>query len=145
MTPPTRQEINPYDDLDGRVACEHFCGKSLEEAEAMFRENSIYYQSDLMWMGTAAFRFYLPAVVRFVRHETADISDFVAHFARTLEFRLEHEPQELAPVATQLAELCDYIIEHWSRFEAGSEPYGDVGVRYMSLREAFSRLAGEIG
>ena len=37
MTLPTRQEINPYDDLDGRVACEHFLGKSLNEAEALFR------------------------------------------------------------------------------------------------------------
>ena len=143
MTLPSRQEINPYDDLDGRVASEHFFGKSLEEAEAMFRESSIFYQSDLMWMGAQAFCFYLPAVVRFVRQETADISDFVAHFAGTLEFRLEHEPQELAPVATQLAELCGYITEHWSRFEAGSEPYGDVGARYMLLCEGFSRLARE--
>ena len=109
----------------------------------MFRESSIYYQSDLMWMGAAAFRFYLPAVVRFVRHEAADISDFVAHFAGTLEYRLEHEPQELAPVATQLAELCDYIIEHWPSLEAGTEPYGDVGVQYMSLREACSGLGRE--
>jgi len=51
----------------------------------------------------------------------------------------------LAPVATQLAELCDYIIDHWPSLEAGTEPYGDVGVRYMSLREAFSRLAPEAG
>ena len=82
MTLPNRQEINPHDDLDGRVACEHFFGKSLEEAEAMFRASPIYYQSDLMWMGAAAFRFYLPAVVRFVRHETSDISDFVRAFCR---------------------------------------------------------------
>ena len=127
MTLPNRQEIKPHDDLDGRVACEHFFGKSLEEAEAMFRASPIYYQSDLMWMGAAAFRFYLPAVVRFVRHETSDISDFVAHFAGTLEFRLEYEPQKLAPVATPLTDLCYYIIEHWSSFAAGTEPYGDVG------------------
>jgi hypothetical protein len=143
MTLPTRQEINPHDDLDGRVACEHFFGKSLEEAEALFHENDIYYQSDLMWMGAPAFRFYLPAVARFIQHETGDISDFVAHFAGTLEFRLEYEARELTPVAPQLVELCDYLLEHWSRFEKGTTAYGDVGIRYMSLRESFSRLAQE--
>lgn len=140
MTLPTRQEINPYDDLDGRVACKHFFGKGLEEAEALFRENDIYYQSDLMWMGAVAFRFYLPAAARFIQN-AGDVSDFVAHFASTLEFRLEYEAQELTPVAPQLIELCDYLLQHWSTFEEGTAAYDDVGVRYMSLRESFSRLA----
>ena len=143
MTLPTPQEINPYDDLDGRVACEHFLGKSLDEAEALFRENDIYYQSDLMWMGAPAFRFYLPAVFQFVRHQTGDISDFISHFAGTLEFRLEHEAGELTPVASQLAEFCSYIIDHWSRFSEGTEAYGDVRARFEVLRTAFSRLCQE--
>ena len=141
---PTRQEICPHDDLDGRVACEHFLGKSLEEAEALFRESPIYYQSDLMWMGPVAFRYYLPAVVRFVRSEAAtDDSDFIAHFASTLESRLEHEPQELQPVAEQLVTLCGYIVEHWSRFESGAEAYADVHTRYQTLQQVFSRLPAE--
>lgn len=143
MTLPTRQEINPFDDLDGRVACEHFVGKSLDEAESLFRENDIYYQSDLMWMGAPAFRFYLPAVVRFVRRETGDISDFIAHFTGTLEFRLEHEADELMPVASQLADFCVYVIEHWAGFSEGAERYGDVRVRLETLRETFSRLCQE--
>jgi hypothetical protein len=142
MTLPTRQEINPHDDLDGRVACEHFLGKSLEEAEVLFRESSIHYQSDLMWMGAVAFRYYLPAVVRFIRSEAAD-SDFVSHFCGTLEFRLEHESAELLPVAEQLATLCGYIIDHWARFEAGAEAYGDIRARFATLHEAFSRLTQE--
>lgn len=143
MTLPSRQEINPHDDLDGRLACEHFYGKTLEEAEALFRENDIYYQSDLLWMGVPAFRFYLSAVDRFIRHATEDISDFVAHFASTLESRLEQDARELTSVAAQLLELCDYILEHWAKFEIGTATYGDVGVRYMSLRDSFSRLARE--
>lgn len=61
VTLPTAEELNPYDDLDGRVACRHFLGKSLAEAEALFRENEIYYQEDLMWMGAKAFCFYVQA------------------------------------------------------------------------------------
>jgi len=145
MPLPTRQEICPHDDLDGRVACEHFLGRNLVQAEALFRENSIYYQGDLMWMGVVAFRYYLPAVVLFVQSEAAtDDSDFIAHFASTLEFRLEYEAQDLQPVAEQLALLCCYIIEHWSRFESGSEFYDDVRTRYQTLHQTFSRLAAEI-
>jgi hypothetical protein len=140
MTLPTRQEINPHDDLDGRTACEHFLGKTLEEAEALFRESPIYYQSDLMWMGAVAFRYYLPAVVQFIRSEAAD-SDFVSHFCGTLEFRLEHESAELPPVAEELAALCGYVLDHWSRFEAGAEAYGDIRGRFAKLRDAFSRVA----
>jgi hypothetical protein len=141
MPLPTRQEICPHDDLDGRVACEHFLGRSLEEAEALFRASSMYYQEDFMWMGAVAFRFYLPAVVQFVRSEAAtDDSDFIAHFAGTLEFRLEHESQELQPAAEQLVILCGYVVEHWSRFERGAKAYGDVRARYQTLQQAFSRL-----
>jgi hypothetical protein len=97
-----------------------------------------------MWVGAVAFRYYLPAVVQFVRSEAAtDDSDFIAHFASTLEFRLEHEPQELQPVAEQLADLCRYIVEHWSLFESGSEFYDDVRTRYQTLQQTFSRPTAE--
>ncbi len=144
MPLPTRQEISPYDDLDGRVACRNFLGKTLEEAEALFHENSLYYESDLMWMGPLAFRYYLPAVAEFVRSEAAtDDSDFIAAFATTLKFRFEYEPEEMRPVAQQLAVLCGYIVEYWSRFESGSEVYGDVRTRYQLLQQTFSNLATE--
>ena len=140
MRLPTRQEINPFGDLDGRDACEHFFGKDLEEAEALFRENDLYYQGDLLWMGPSAFRFYLPAVFRFVHRSTDDISEFVSHFSNTLAFRLKHEADELTPVASQLAEFCSYVIGHWSKFSDGAAAYGDVRARYERLRIAFSGM-----
>ena len=139
MTIPSRQDINVYDSLDERSACEHFLGKSLDEAEALFRESPLYYQGDMMWMGIAAFRYYLPAAVRYIRGEAAD-SDFVACFSGTLEFRLEYESQGLAPVAEQLVALCDYVLEHWSRFEDGADAYGDIHTRYQTLRQTFSQM-----
>ena len=123
-----------------RAACEHFFGKSLEQAVELFRSNHIYYQEDLRWMGPRPFRFYLPAAIRFIRHETDDISGFIALFAGTLEFRLEHEAQKLKPVAAQLVELCDFLLEQWSKYGTGTEVYGDLRVRYRSLRESLSRL-----
>ena len=110
MPLPTREEICPYNDLDGLSACEHFLGKSLEEAEALFRESSIYYQADLMWMGTVAFRYYLPAVFGFVRSDAAtDDSDFIAHCASTLESRLEHESAQLRHLASSLPTFASIL------------------------------------
>jgi hypothetical protein len=40
---PTREEINVFDSLDERAACDHFLNKTLDEAEALFRENAIYF------------------------------------------------------------------------------------------------------
>jgi hypothetical protein len=58
MTLPTRQDINVHDSLDEPSAGEHFLGKSMEEAEALFRESSPFHQEDLMFTGASAFRFY---------------------------------------------------------------------------------------
>ena len=67
---PTSNEINVYDSLDERSACEHFQGKNLDEAELLFRENSLCYQEDLMWMGPMAFRYYVEAAIRYNKATT---------------------------------------------------------------------------
>lgn len=138
MTLPTRQDLNVYDSLDERCGCKHFLGKNLEEAEALFRENSLYYEGNLMWMGIVAFRYYLAAVDKYIRSEAAD-SEFVACFSSTLEFRLEYERGGLAPVAGRLADLCGYILQHWTRFAEDVEAYGDIRVRYQKLHQTFLR------
>jgi len=40
MPIPSREDINVYGSLDERVACEHFLGKNLDEAEALFSRTS---------------------------------------------------------------------------------------------------------
>lgn len=59
MTLPSREDINVFDALDGRVACRHFLRKDLDAAEALFREKSACFEEDLPWMGSMAFRFHL--------------------------------------------------------------------------------------
>jgi hypothetical protein len=139
MTLPTRQDINVYDSLDERSACEHFLGKSLEEAEALFRENSLYYQEDLMFMGASAFRFYVQAAVSYIQSEAATgDSAIISCFASILENRLENEAGELRPVAERLASICGYILEHYDRFDLTPEIYGDVRLRFRALQRSFS-------
>jgi hypothetical protein len=138
MTLPTAKEIDPYGGLDGQVACKNFLGKSLDEAEALFRENSLYYQEGLMWMGPVAFRFYVQAAIRYIQSEAAtDDSAIASCMAMILEFRLEHESAELVPIADQLAFICGYIVEHYERFDLTPEIFGDVRTRLQTLQQTF--------
>jgi hypothetical protein len=114
MSIPTREQINPYDDLDGREACDHFLGKSLEQAEALFRENGDYYGGNLMWMGPVAFRFYVQAAIWHIKNESEPRRlEIIPAFVSALEHRLEFEQAELVPIAAKLAEVCSYILEHY--------------------------------
>lgn len=140
---PTRKEINFYDELCSRDACQHFFGKSLEEAEALFRENPLYYGFDLLWMGPVAFRFYLPAAIRFIVSDHAALqSGFIKQFCDTLSLRLVHELfAELVPVAEQLADICDYIVGHWSKFDVDEKIYGSLQrSEVVQLQQIFKQL-----
>jgi len=142
MSVPTRQEINVYNSPDERSACEHFLGKNLDEAGALFRESSICYQEDLLFMGPVAFRYYVRAVIRYIESKEADNdSDIISCLAAILEHRLEYEqPEEFVDVAAVLASTCDYVILHYARFNLVPEIYGDIRPRYAALRERFVRL-----
>ena len=142
MRLPTAKEINPFpDDLDGQSAEQHFLGKTLQDAEAMFKENSLYYQEDLMFMGPSAFRFYVQAAIAYIQSEAATgDSDMINCFAGILEQRLEFERVELVPIAEQLASICAYIVEDYTRFDLTPEIYGDVRPRFQALQHAFLRM-----
>jgi len=141
MSLPMRHDINVYDSLDERVACEHFFGRSLDEAEQLFRENSLLYQEDLMWMGPAAFRYYVQAAGQYIQSEAAvGDSAIVACLLSILNFRLEREPHELRPIAGQLESLCAYVVEHYSVFEVSVEIYGDLRPRFTQLRARLRNL-----
>jgi hypothetical protein len=143
MTLPTREEINVFDSLDERSACEHFLGKSLDEACEMFRAGFSGYQEDLMWMGPVAFRYYVEAAVRYVESDAAK-GDFAVpvFFGSVIRFRLDHDPRELMPVARRLAAACQYVLNHLRGFdpEAGPEEVRRQREVYEALRDSLLRL-----
>ena len=93
MTIPTRDEINIFDSLDEQEACKNFLGKSLDEAEMLFR-NSEASNGDC-----EAAQFLLAP----------------------LETRLNDEPNEMVPVAERLAVLCNYVVEHRQKFDCDDD------------------------
>ena len=166
MSLPSREDINVCDSLDERAACKLFLGKSLDDAYALFRENWCSHQEDLMWMGPKAFRFYLPAAIRYLQSADAmggggDVLCFVS----LLEFRMEHEREELRPVATSLRDTCEFVLLNWQKYEdpaeiralfetvewraavekMGGTPNQTCGVRerLLTLRSELQKLAGE--
>ena len=143
MALPTAQEINPIpDDLDGRHAVQNFLGKSLAEAEALFRQNSLFYQEDLMFMGAPAFRFYAQAAISYIQSEAATgDADMIHCFAGILEHRLKSESGELASVGALLASACRYILEHYARFEVKRESHGDLRPHLQSLEQGFRAVS----
>ena len=142
QTLPNRADIDVYGSLDERSACEHFLGKSLDEAEALFRETSLHYQEDLMWMGPVAFRFYVRAAIAYAEsdHATGD-SDIISCLAMIFSFWQEHYPAELVPCARLLADFCSTVVEQFDRFDAA--PVLDAGLReqYQHFAELFTRIA----
>ncbi len=172
MKLPTEAEINVHDSLDERCACDHFLGKTLKDAEALFADNALVYLEDLMFMGPSAFRFYVEAAIHYIK-ATKD-HEMVSAFAGVLEHRLEFERSELAPVAPQLAEICRFILmnseecgipQTQEEIEARAQSFGslvealdtqdelgksfdveqfvDLRHRYEVLRDAFAKMAEE--
>jgi hypothetical protein len=138
MKLPNREEINVHDSLDERSACKNFLGKNLDEAEAMFRENFLHYQEDLMWMGPVAFQFYVLAAIRYIRgNKSKGDSDAISCFLGLLQFRLEWEPESLRPVAGELTQACKFVAEHFDRFYVDDEIDGD-------LRQEFEKMSRQL-
>ena len=140
MALPAREEINVYDSLDERVACDHFLGKSLEQAEALFRENSLYYQEDLLWMGPVAFRFYVHSFINYIQTDSAAAESDVSCFASILDHRLEFESGELIAIAMSLATTCRKVLNQFDRYSCQPESYGDLRRRLESLVQRLSDL-----
>ena len=78
MKLPSLSDISPTHllNLDERMAFQHFFGKSLKEAVAMFGERE-HYAEDLGWMGKNAFEFYVKAYIEYLDHGSPDEFDIM--------------------------------------------------------------------
>lgn len=136
---PTESQISVYDSLDEQWAVKHFLGKSLEEAEALFRQNFLYYQEALMWMGPVAFAYYVKAAIRYLLGDDSDgDADAANTFHGLIRFRLDLEPESIRPVRPLLHSALIGIISKFDRF--GCEPgiYGNLPNAYKILLEELS-------
>jgi hypothetical protein len=121
---PTLADINVYDSLDERWAVGNFLGKTLAQAEELFRESAMTYQKDLQHMGPVAFRFYVPAFVTYLRSAASSGGSYAVNsFASLVRNRWESEPRELEPVRDLLADACRTVLAEWDRFGVDEAVY----------------------
>lgn len=137
---PTENEINAFDTLDERSAVENFLGKDLEQARALFRENFLRYQEDLMFMGPKAFQFYVRAAIdSLCDPASSEDSDAVSSFCSLIEYRLKCNPDEILPVRVMIRKGIVRILASFQHAGYDLEIHGDVASRYRSL---LTKLSG---
>jgi len=140
---PTATEISPTQglNLDEKQAIEHFFGKTLDEAEALFREHAIYYAEDLMWMGDKGFRFYFQAFCRFLESVHSEGgADALNSLISLLEFRIEYEPQSILRAKETILSILDHCVKHYLKFEIRAEIYGDLRTKLLQLQKIVREL-----
>lgn len=140
---PSFADLSPTqgENLDEKLAVEHFLGKSVSQAEKLFRENAIYYAGDLMWMGDKAFAFYFPAFSRFLESTHADgDADALNSLASIIAFRVEHEPQSITGARAAVLSALNYCVDNYSKFKVEAAIYDDLRNKLLRLQEAVTAL-----
>jgi hypothetical protein len=139
MNLPKKEEINVYNSLDEISACEHFFNKTLEQAEALFRENSAYYQEDLMWMGPRAFQFYLQSAINYLESDdSAGDSHLIDCLYEIVVFRSKDKEFSLA--INRIARMIDYVINNYEKFNVNTDVYGDLLGKYRQLQRQLKEM-----
>ncbi len=142
MTLPTACEINPIpDDLDGKVALDHFLGKSHHEAVALFADAFEIYQEDLMFMGPIAFCFYLPAAIQYADSPDAATDAYVAGtMLMVMKHRWEFDRKAIDSVRESMLRYCEGVLERLATIDVDRNVDGDLG---SSFRDLVDLLRGE--
>ena len=136
---PTAEDINVHDSLDERHACRVFFGKSIAEAEALFRENALFYSEDLLWMGPVGFQFYLAAYINYLLSPaSAGDSDGINCFTGLLEFRTQQDSAALIPIQEVVTKACHKLVKDFAKFEANPDFYGPLSSRLELVAKRIS-------
>jgi hypothetical protein len=139
---PTKEEINPFGDLDGNAVEAKLLGKSVEELVAMLEDNSIYYSELFLWMGPKAFVYYFPAALHYGASDVASKdADFVNCMLGNINFRLKHDREAINSVFPILIEFVDLVLDEYSRFDVDSNIYGNLDRDYELLRAQITEQA----
>lgn len=121
--------------LDAEWAYKQFSGKSLYEAEKMFRENALYYQEDLISMPPIAFNFYAPVFAKYIVSDYAESdSDGASSFLELIIVLLERN-RTLAKLGTmnQLMNAAKRVSQKQDYYDADIDIYGKFSDLYNKI------------
>jgi hypothetical protein len=132
---PTERDINVYDSLDERTAVKNFLGKTLQQAEEMFRNGgSQLYTEDLMWMGPNAFCYYVRAAVDCLKSD-ASAGDWymLCGFCTAVEYQLKYYRPAIETSVPLLREALAYVLSSWAKFGPDIPDESELLERYRAL------------
>jgi len=127
-------------DLDAVCAFKQFFGKSLDEAEMMFRENALYYQEDLISMPPVAFNYYAPVFAKYILSGNAEgDSDGASSFLHMI-LELLQANRSLATSTTEkiLLAAATIVANKQDFYDADTDIYG----AFPELYDKIMCLAG---
>jgi hypothetical protein len=123
--------------LDTTSAHKNFFGKSLEEAEKMFGENSLLYQEDIMWMPFIPCCYYLQAYSHYL---LSDASARDSHGASCYITLIDWLGDDVRRVPADLSSLIRRTLLRISMsqcfYEADFEIYGSFQERVRKIKAA---------
>jgi len=123
--------------LDAECAFKQFAGKSLDEAEKMFRENALYYQEDLISMPSIAFNCYAPVFARYVLSDYAESdSDGASSFLHMI-IELLQANRLLATLETVniLLDAANIVSNRQEFYDADINIYGEFSELYNRMMQ----------
>ena len=144
MKVPSKSEwgVIEKDNLDAECAFNQFAGKSLNDAQKMFRENALYYQEDLISMPSIAFNCYAPVFAKYILSDNAEADSDGASSFLHLIIELLQENRLLASLETisVLLDTAKFVSDKQEFYDADTDIYGDFSELYDKIVELEARI-----
>ena len=139
MKIPSKKEwgVIEKDNLDAEWAFKQFAGKSLDDAEKMFRENALYYQEDLLSMPSVAFNFYAPVFAKYILSEYAESdSDGASSFLHMIIELLQMNRTLATPETLKLLlNTAKTVSNKQNYYDANIDIYGEFPELYNRIMQ----------
>lgn len=143
MKIPNKHEwgIVEKDNLDAEWAFKQFAGKSLNDAEEMFRENALYYQEDLISMPSIAFNCYAPVFAKYILSDYAESdSDGASSFLYMIIELLEANRSLAEPKTVKLLmDAAKLVTNKQGYYDADIDIYGEFSELYNKILQLEER------
>ena len=137
MKIPTKHEWGSIEknNLDTEWAYKQFAGKSLDDAEKMFRENALYYQEDLISMPSIAFNCYAPVFAKYILSDYAESdSDGASSFLHMIIELLQANRSLAAPETVKvLLDAAKIVSNKQNYYDADIDIYGEFSELYNKI------------
>lgn len=116
-------------DLDIPYAYKNFAGKSHEQAVALFQENALCYQEDVMFMPRACFLFYIYAYIDYLLSAASQGDADGANCFFSLVKSRANDIRENPAAVLMVERVLRHLASRQEWYDADSTIYGDFAER----------------